>query len=403
MILRFLKLRNIIIIFIILCGLSFFKLAAIGKFSKLAEIAGFLIIFIVFIIHIIYDPSKGLIKNFNRPITLIFISVLISMIIPYYTYNQTFIQTAYAQRFVYFYLLYYLLHFLKPSIKDIESIIIGLAFLYFFLYLLQFFLYPKIIFNVWLNYNRGTVRAFLPGTGFLIIAYFMFITYFFRTNHYKYLIFSILLFSILILMGGRQTLAITTFVTIMGIIFLKKVKSKFALIFLISLSIIPLYFIFNNIFIELFTATQRTKEIGFDNIRIRALIYFLTEGISNNITYIVGNGAPFAESLYGKFIFNSSLYYGFHLGDIGVFGNYYQFGILFLIGIFSIIFKTFRLQFGEEYSYIKLYMFASLIALPTGGGFAKLDYAISLSCLLFIMDYSITRKITQPDNKIADE
>ena len=77
MLLRFLKLRNIIIIFIILCGLSFYKLAAIGKFSKLAEIAGFLIIFIVFIIHIIYDPSKGLVKNFNRPIIFIFISVFL--------------------------------------------------------------------------------------------------------------------------------------------------------------------------------------------------------------------------------------------------------------------------------------------------------------------------------------
>lgn len=304
-----------------------------------------------------------------------------------YSRNQSFGDTLIAQRTLYYYFFYFLLHQLKIKPQDLEKIFIFFGLLGIVLYMVQFFLYPKVIFNVFMFSDRATFRIYMQGSMYVTIAYLMSIQAFFRTNKIKYLLLILLLYSKFVLLGSRETLAIMSFILVLFLIFSKKVKSRIVIGLLVLVCVTIVLFLFQDIFNALIKQSQRDVSKGNDYIRLVAVKYFLSDFFKTPWAYFTGNGMYNNDSLYGL-EFTRIKSHGYYLGDIGLIGNYVIYGPLFVIGILGICIKSVFFKIQENYIYIK-YMFITIImSLLTGASFVDSDFIVFVLCLLYIIDVS---------------
>jgi hypothetical protein len=386
--------NNIIIVFIIFCSTSFYQLSILGPLQKVSELAGIGSMLLLMILHFVYTSERVSVNRyFAWPVLLIFVSAFLSMFSAYIFHEQDFSVTLLAQRALYFYLFYFLLHQLKPELEDLETIFIMLGILYIFLYLIQFILYPKIIYDAFITESRGTIRIYMAGANYMAAAFFIYVQSFLRTIKFKYLIFSLVIFSFFILNGGRQTVVIMSFVFILFLILDKRVKSRFFLAFLGMIGAFALFMLFRDIFAALVMQSQSDVSVGEEYIRIRAARYYLTEFNNNPWLYIAGNGAYGTGSNYGKQIEYNALIHQFFIGDIGIIGNYVLYGALFVFGVLTICLRSLTLKIESRYDYIKYMFIAIILSLLTGGVFSHADFIVFICCVLYIIDISASNRI----------
>ncbi len=390
------RIKNIYVYAIILCSTSFFSLTMLGPIAKIGEFLGVGIIIVLLLLHIVYGDQKAYPHQFALFILLIFLSLVTSMMMAKFSRDQNFAATMIAQRAIYYYLFYFLLHQLKVRPSDLERIFIIFGFLDVVLYLIQFFLFPRIIFDVFILAHRGTVRIYLKGLDYLAISYFMCMQAFFRTNRIKYLIYTLVFFSIFVLLGGRQTMAIMAFTLIMFLIFSKKVRSRLLIGFCVAVSIILVFIMFQGIFEAMLVQSVRDRSLGSDYVRILSSKYFLTDFFKSPWAYITGNGMFANDTSYGIEV-DRLMTHGFYLGDIGLIGNYALFGVFFVAGVLGICIKSLVAKIGENHIYIRYMIIAIMLSLITGGGFAKADFICFIACLMYMIDIS-NYKLSQNQN-----
>jgi hypothetical protein len=395
------RLNNLFVILIILCSTSFYNITVLGSGQKAAELFGILLILALLAVHYIYSDQVNFKKNFIPFILLIFLSAVTSMITASYTRDQTLVSSLLAQRAIYYYLFYLLLHQLKIRPRDLEIIFIGFGVLQVGLYLLQYFAYPKILFDVFMLSDRGTIRIYLSGSDYLAICYFMSMYAWLSTSKIKYLFYMLASFSIFILLGGRQTMALMVLVLIIAVFFSRRVRSRLLIAVMLVGSAVCVFYLFQDIFREMLLSSHRDVSRGSNYVRIQAYKYFMTTFFKSPVAYITGNGVPGGNSEYGHEMSLIRLSKGFYLGDIGMVGSYVMYGAFFVMGVAGIFFKAFTSKIKEHYRYIKYMFLGSFLSLITGSGFSASDYVCFICCLMYIIDVNsvsnetISEEITQ--------
>jgi hypothetical protein len=392
------RINNVFIIFIILCSTSFYNPKILGSGQKAVEILGIILVLGLFIIHGIYGKNIGVKMNFYGFYVIIFIAFITSAFMARYSREQSLMQSVFAQRSLFFYFLYFLLHQMKVKIRDLEVIFLLFGFIYFALYLIQYVSYPTIFFDTFILKDRGTIRIYLTGSDYIAISIFLYAQRFFRTNHLNYLILMLALFSIFILMGGRQTMVLMAFCLVLFLLFSNKVKSRYGLFILVAIAVTLVFFIFKDIFDQLILTSKSQTTEGKDYVRVRALLFFLTDFYTNPWAYLTGNGAPNFDSKYGKEVATYAAN-GLYLGDIGTIGHYVMYGPLFIIGVLGICFKVLVSKFENLYSYIKYIFIGITFSLLMGPGFGNSDFIVFLCMALYMVDVSLDNVRSEKLNK----
>ena len=247
--------NNVILILIILSSLSFFEFKFIPvSITKAMNLVMIGIIIALIGIQRAYNKLSNLKRTFNPLILMMFIGVFLSMIGAYAFHDQGFKTTAIVQRAFYYILVYYLLHELKIHPNSIHRIIIYLSLTYAFLYLIQTVIFPAKLFDCAMFKERGTIRIFLKGSGYCVVAFFLCLTQYFRTYKIYYMLIAMLMFIVFLLLGSRQVLFSIMFGTVLYLLINKKVKNKFFIILLSALGFIPLLIVFKDV---VFSRTQR--------------------------------------------------------------------------------------------------------------------------------------------------
>ncbi len=228
------RINNLYVIAIIFCSTGIFNLHILGSLQKGIELLGIAIILGLMLIHYAYSEQLTFKKNFTPFIGLIFLSVLSSMITASYVREQSFQITLFAERAIFYYFFYFLLHQLKIRPSHLEIIFVGFGILHIILYLAAVFCLSENLFDVFMMSDRGTIRIYLKGSDYLALCYFMSMYLLLKTNRIKYLIYMLGAFSIFILLGGRQTMALMILVLILALLFTRKVKSR--LLFMVMMA-----------------------------------------------------------------------------------------------------------------------------------------------------------------------
>ncbi|PKP46544.1 MAG: hypothetical protein CVT94_14305 [Bacteroidetes bacterium HGW-Bacteroidetes-11] len=398
--------KRLIILFVIVASLGMYELAFLGKdMIKILELLGIGVIALIILLQLVYSKGENFKTNFGWEILLVFVGVILSMFTAFSGHNQGFTTTLIAQRFMYFYFFYFALHFIRISDVDLEKIIVYLAITYVVFYLLQFVAYPTVIFDVRTAEERGTVRIFLQGLSYLVLAYFYILNKLFERFTPGRLALLFLFFSIFILMGTRQIILTMFMLTVLNVLFSKKIKSKVMIMFLVIVSAIPVVFIFQDIFLSILSVTQEQSEGFEDDIRIRAATFFLYELFPNKISYITGNGAPSLNSPYGQLIQMYMDVFRFYQSDVGIVGDYSKFGAFFVIAVLTILIRVLTMKISSEFSYLKYYYFSIVLTMFTGGGTFGEGSSIVLICItLYIIDIDKhNRKLLEEDDDFVEE
>jgi hypothetical protein len=391
------RVNNLFVILIILCSTSIFNLTMLGSGQKAAELMGILIIIGLLAVHVIYSDQVTFKKNFTPFIVIIFFSALTCMITASYVREQSFGVSLLAERAIFYYLFYFLLHQLKIRPRDLEIIFIIFGILHIGLYLLQYFAFPKVLFDVFMISDRGTIRIYLSGSDYLAVCYFMSMYAWLKTNKIIYAIYMMVSFSIFILLGGRQTMALMVLVLIIAVFFTRRVKSRLFAATMIMGIAVCVFYLFQDIFTQMLLSSHRDVSKGSNYVRIQAYKYFLTTFFKSPIAYITGNGVPGNDSEFGHEMSLIRLSKGFYLGDVGIVGSYVTYGAFFVLGVAGIFFKAFTSKLKEHHRYIKFVFLGSFLSLVTGSGFSSSDYVCFICCLMYIID------VTSASNETVSE
>lgn len=376
-------LRNGLLFFIILCSVSFYELKFIPMVGiKALEFFGAILIVVLLVINFIYDNTPRIKKHFTIEVTLILTAVVLSTFGAYLFHDQPFAVTIVVQRYMYFFLLYFLLHQLKPSINDVLKMIVFIGMIHAAIYVASYVLYPNVLVHSKVAEARGTVRIFFPGLIYVFLSLFLSVYLFFSTKNRIYLLIAFVGILITILLGTRQVLVTIVFLLFMYILISKKVTSKFAVFTLVILSLIPLYFIFQDIFISLVEVSKAQSQQQKEDVRLRAIKFFIFDFFPNKISYLTGNGEPSSNSIFGIKVNQIKKFMGFYQGDVGLVGDFSKFGLLFVIAQLMAIFRIITWKLEERLWFIKLLMWSTLITLVTGGSLAQDGAAL---CLMFYL------------------
>jgi hypothetical protein len=379
--------KKVIIIIVILTSIQFYQLSFIPEaVIKTSELLGIALMAAVIVLYTIYSREKLFKAHFTTPIVLIIVSVLISMFGAYAFHDQSFLITAWAQRSIYFYLVYLLLHVMKVPGEFIIRCILSFALLYAGLYLLQYFIYPIELTHAKVLIDRGTIRIMMPGLGYLVVGYFIWLYLTFRRKKMKYILFLLLSMTIFVLLGTRQVLAVIVLLTLLFILLSKMVKSKVLVFLLIGAAFIPVFFIFQDIILSMLEVTQKQGQTIEKNIRLEAARFFLTDFYPSGWAYITGNGTSGA-SLYGLRIFRYAKEFGYYQSDIGLIGEYTKYGFLYVLGVIIILYRVLIKKIPEKLMFIKYNFTAIILTLVTGGGVFGTAQGIVTNCmLLYLID-----------------
>ena len=374
-----------LVILVIGCAVSFYRIVFLSEdmiYMIQALILAFMVLTILFqIIYWKIDVDK---HHFTTPVLLVFLGVLFSMIMAYSSHNQGFGVSLWAQRFMYFYFFYFFLHILKVPHRQLEKIIFAFGVAYAAAFLIQYIIYPTVLFDVRLDPSRGTVRIFLPGYSFMLLAIFMSLEKIFYTNSLKSGAFMLLFLTVIFLSGTRQSIANIAFISLMALLFSKKIKSKYLIYFIAFMAAIAVYFLFKDIIMNLITLSQEQTQNTGGIKRLQTIRFFMTEFFPNDLAYVTGNGEAHQWSPFGVRVQNYKIRYGFYQSDIGFIGEYTKYGAFFALGVILLLIKALRQRLPQHMLYIKLFLFSSLITMPFGGIFSQ-PYSIVTFCLLLYL------------------
>lgn len=377
---------NFVVLLAVVSYFQLFRLMAIPYSIRiLSQIVVIALMILLIIIRIIYHPEIKTKMNFAVPVLLLFFGAIPSCFIAKSYQNQDFIISAFASRIIGFYLIYFFAHLYKVSVRFILYLIVITGLIAVGLYYIQLTVYPKEILDISMIKGRGTIRLFVGGMICTQAAYFYFLNQFFAKNKLHYLFFSLLCMSIFILQGTRQLIFGMAFLTLINLLFAKRIQSRFLIALILSMAVLSVFLVFREIFGEIYKVSAKQAQYLGTGIRIKAAHFFLTSFMPTKWAYLFGNGDSGLGSAYDQRIILYALKYGYYLSDIGILGDYIKYGVVFILAGFYMLIKVLLFKVSPGIQYLKYYILTQCFTLVAGYGiFGGADIVILL--ILYVFD-----------------
>ena len=129
-------------VFLLLLSLHFWELKYIPQVLNIENLITWVISIIAFAM-----VSKKSGMHFTYAIFIFLAGLVFNSIAAYVNLGQNPVKTMLSFEFSYFILLYFVLHYLNLSRKYLENLIIVFALIYSFIFILQYTVYPTVIFR----------------------------------------------------------------------------------------------------------------------------------------------------------------------------------------------------------------------------------------------------------------
>ena len=220
--------------------------------------------------------------------------------------------------------------------------------------------------------SRGIVRIGIHSFSFIVLFFFYAINKWITLNKVKYLLLIFLTAIFIVLSVTRQAILFSFILGLLLILTRASLFKKIATIcccIIFSVAILPHIPIYENM-VELSEAQAERNKYVDDDIRIKALRFYLYEYQTNVLTPILGNGVPvLGKSAWGnRFEKTVSYEYGGNgcfFVDVGWAGFYWLFGALTTSGLVILLVKAVykKKSCSEQYlSYWCLYILLTSVA-----------------------------------------
>lgn len=306
---------------------------------------------------------------FKWYIVAVFIGLSVSIISCNYFRGQSLSMTFKATAPFFYILFYFVLKYFNLSVQKMEKALFILVVIFCVSYIIQFIVYPTLIFIGANDVNVGNdIRIRMAGQGLSSLGYFFGLNKFLRNNKKIFhLLLAILCFSVILLMGFRTMLVMISFFTLLLIIRVKGFKWNIVLYGLLGcgLFIVVLQVPVFSEKIDSMLLRQQTDVLSNKNyIRVIQFKYFTQNHFKSIWEYISGSGMSFDSkqegSLYGRYMFRLQKV-GIYWVDWGILGLSWMIGIISVISMVAYSIKAFLLKVPVAYYYLGVW-FIYLVA-----------------------------------------
>jgi hypothetical protein len=395
--------RQIVVFFIFLASATFFNLTFLPKqISLLLSFAAVILMLLTVVITLIYDRGKRFHQNFGIEVGLIFLSLFLAIYGAKWGHDQDFFLTIWVLNYMYFYLFYYFLHSVRMRPEELEKLILYLGIMYIAFYLIQFALYPRMIFGSRAQEMRGTIRIFLPGSAFAGLVFYYYLQETFTTNKKISIAFCLIYLVIPVIQGTRSSIITVLLGALLYILISKRVKSKVLVFMMMAMAAGIGFIIFKDIIMNLIMVSQEQASQDEDDVRVRAAKFFLYDFYPSALNYFIGNGESHMMSAYGMRIWYYKSNFGFYQNDLGILGEYIKFGVLWIVCVILIFRKLFTIKIAPRYGYIRYWALITILDELMGGAFSKPTSIVVITAVLYIIDVSHF-ELKNPDPEIEVE
>ncbi len=380
--------------------------------------------FIFFIFFYIFDKISGG-KKFNAfekiSIGFAFLMPLYSGIMSFIFWHQPLLYGIATERSWLFIIagvfLFYQLKMRNISLHLIRDVMLNIAWIQLSIYILSLILFNPEHFKeaafVTCNTTKGGC-TFTFDIAFLALAFLYYLFTFFKTNKWKYLLYSICFFGYIFLVFQKRALTLSLLGT-SGLYFYFNLSSKKKFFYFVSLTLtlagtfLLIYLIrpdiisrLKDMYTNAFEVIQgeQVGEASADS-RIKQVIITGLFWLRKPITIVFGNG-NWSNHWDG----NPQFYYGrFYPSDIGIIGSLFLYGIIGVIAIQIIFIKLIlwirKIKVNSEDIFFQsckyFILFYWVRSIPTGGTYFPPGQGITFTFIALIYFYYHIEK--NPINK----
>jgi hypothetical protein len=354
--------KKVLIFFVALSSVNFFHLRIFVSEDNIKFVVLVAIIFIIFVFILYFTKSNKKSLYTNNLILLLIFTFILSNIMVFILHDQNLLRSFIGSRFLLFYLSFFFLLVFSPSEYLLNKVILFIAFIYSFVYVLQIIIFPKEITFIEVNDFGGFSPAFnLPGYVFVIYVFFLYLERLIYGKKKFIDLFIFFYFLGIIMIMQKRTLILSIILTLFVIIFInrKEVTFNHKLIIIFVIVFIILFLLISGILLK--TKYEILNAEGTFGVRIESSKFYIKNYI-NNLAVIFGNGFENEKENFGREI----AYYKRNLGlwpsDIGYLGFIFHFGLISLFVIFFIIYKSLKISIFLKSIFIECYLIFLIIA-----------------------------------------
>ncbi len=296
----------------------------------------------------------------------------------------------------FYWLLYFALHIFNIPKQKIINLMIFIGAIWIFITIVQQFTYPHYYFysrddNDESIYRAGVYRYMVVGH-----QYGDFILFYFFYNFLLTRKFSNLVFVFLGLLGfyfyGTRQFALSALLCLCVSVFFVSGMHKIYLATFLCIAGAVIFNYRDQLFGQYIEMTSDQLKYG-DDIRLLSANFFLTEYWPSRIARLIGNGAAYASSKYGKEIVNINLYMHYYRSDVGIIGAFNQFGLLYALNILWLNIKGLTGKyFGYKNVYLRLFFLNALILIVLSEYYSNPTVIPFYCFILYLTDKSWEEK-----------
>jgi hypothetical protein len=333
-------------------------------------------------------------------VQLVVFAIFFSIFPAYFSWNQDYVTTFLTLPQYLPYLLFFFLLKYDIDLRKLEKVIVAIGLLTSVIYIVSFFLFPRILFGGFeeddIDTKRGFARIAIAGLGFVYLAYFLALNKIVTDK--KPIWFAIAGFTVIavLLTLTRQTIFSCALI---GMLFLMRKVTLFNKIVLLAAAVAVVYFVVPQLpFMQiLLQQTQEQAGSFTEDIRYLCGRYFLIDFSPDWFARIFGNGeANIGKSDYGDTIQQLKDIYRFYQSDVGFIGFYSKFGLVGIIGWIVLFWKVFTTKFPEMYLYVPMFILLVLLTGFTSSMPFNASYMASIAIALYLAERNRAGTIEEP-------
>ncbi len=366
---------------------------------------------ILFVIHLALCWPKGTGYNFKTEILLLILLSYTSCINTYIFYGQSFYDSIRALTGNFVWVFYFFLHRYRVQEATILKAFLIISLFIVGVQTVQQFTYPNALFGIYSEDNmveyglkdmaeqrNGIWRFRMHQNGYFTAPVLFAILMWVRKRINTRLIFIMaILFVSIYLTLTRQVIGACLLAVFMSFFIGRKNKGMIRALIL-GVVIFSLLYAYSDVLFGSL-AEQTTEDLTDDNIRIFAATYFWNESIESPLLFLFGHGVPAQYGAFAQLTNYNNLVLRFYTVDVGFIGKIYDYGVIYVLICFFILWKIFFKLKNVVPLYMRMFVIftgvMSIMIFPM----TSTRYFFVWTCMLYICDLYINRAKTTIDYK----
>ncbi len=295
---------------------------------------------------------------FKKEIILLLLGLMLNLLACQYFRDQSLFSTFRASaNFIYIFF-YFVLRYINPTLKETEKAMFILIILFCIAYIVQYIVYPTVIFRgAAIEYSED-IRIRLAGGGLSSLGFFMGLNKYLEEKDRKYLFLVFLCIIPIFLMGFRTMLG--ALVIFSFILFIKTYGFSWKLFLYGVLGIgVVLVLLQIPIFADkLNSMMERQQTDNFSNsdyVRVINFQYYTQQHFNSVLEYLLGSGMPFENtSAYARSMMRLQERGIFYV-DFGLLGLSWILGIIPVLLMITYSIKAFLIKVSSQYYFLGIW------------------------------------------------